>query len=344
MAPQYTRADSLREYLSGALVDGGLQTDPNGSNGGYRSSVEATSLGMVIANAIVGTVPLYAGGANLPGPGLLTAVDANHLTWQPFGATSPGPPTQFSGSNDIEIVEANGLPGQYLRVQGTPPFTPSQATITLSYLADDVFSLDDVSIANASAGISEYRATFVRNEATGAVTAFQRWIATLGAQQISNMGGLPAGSVPGTITTSGNLTSWPTTGWCQVANSVGAVKEVVYYTGRTNTQLTVPANGRGLLGTSPVAGSTTDIINPVPGVAIGLDPVGIQPFGRSIQLASPTPGGVTWNLGITSASGLQIGTLGFQQQIGIWIWRQIPAGTISTPAALNKFLDNFNAF
>jgi hypothetical protein len=345
MPAQFTRADSLREYITGATSDGGSQTDPNASIGHYRSSTEAVSLGISISTPLSGVSILYAGGANPTGLGTLIAVDANNLTWTPFGASGPGSPTLFSGTSDIEIVESLASPGQYLRISGTTPFTPGSSGITLSYLANNFWGFDDVSSANATAGIEEYRATIARNEASGSITTLQRWLALLGTPQTSNTTFLPS-SGGGTITTTGSFTDWPLNGWCQIQNSSLAIKEVVYYSNRTNNALTVPSGGRARLGTTAVVGTLTDIVNPVPGVAIAMAAEGIQSFGASIQnLANvnTAPTGVVWNLGLTAATGLQIGTLTTNQQIGIWVWRDIPALTKGTPQALIQTQTSFNA-
>ncbi len=346
MPPQLTRADSLREYFTGGTSDGSVQTNPQLSFGSFRSATEAASLGMVISTPIPNCTLVYAGGANPVGIGTLRAVDSAHLTWQPAGAALAGPPTGFTGLGDTNIVEADGAPGAYLRITAPGSFTPGTSGITLSYLADNVFSMDDVSVASAVTGISEYRATMVRNESASLVTAFQRWIATLATQQVSNVAQL-TGSGAGTITTSGSFLDWPSTGWCRIETAGGTLKEVVYYSAKTIDSLTVPAAGRARLGTSAAAGTNTDKVYSVPGIAIAIDPFGVQASGTSIQLiagSTTAPAGVTWNIGITAATGLQIGNLGVSQQVGLWMWREIPPGAISTPSVLNKTLDSFQAF
>jgi hypothetical protein len=342
MPNQKTHADALREYLSGASSDGGVQTVPDLSLGNYRSATEAVSLGIAIANAIAGVTVLYAGGANPVGTGTLTAVDASHLSWQAPNDTGPGQQVQWLGTS-TQILESLAGPGQYLRITATPPFTPGQSQITLSVLYNNEFGFDNVTVAQASAGVIQYRASILRNENSTPVTNIQRWIGQLGTSQVSNGGGLGA-SGSGTITTSGSFADWPPAGWCQIQDSSNTLKEVVYYSSRTATVLTVPSAGRGLLGTSAVAGTITDLVFAVPGVAIALEPGGAQAFGSAIQtIANQTtaPTGVTWNVGLTPATGLQIGTLGVSQQQGIWIMRQIPAGALATPNILTLFEDSF---
>ena len=337
MPNQYTRADSIREYLTGSLSDGGIQNTPTLSLGGFRSSLEAASLGMQISNPIPNVKVLYASGANPIGANTLLAVDANNLSWM------GGPPTFFSGTNDIEIVESPN-PGAYLRVQGTPPFAIIPQTVTLAYIYNNIFGLDDIASAQAASGISEYFATIIRCEGPG-VLNFKRWITTYGTPQTSNTTHLGA-SGSGTIVTTGSFVDWPTTGWCQVQSSGGTIKEVIYYSSRTVTALTVPVAGRGLLGTSATIGTATDRVFAVPGIALAEDSTGVQVFGTSIQTVASgitAPVGVTWNLGLTAGTGLQVGSIPNGQQVGIWVWRQMPAGVAASPQVLTELMDSFLA-
>src|ERR1035438_8718261 len=116
MPAQYTRADSLREYFTGGVSDGSAQTNSQLCFGGFRSATEALSLGMVISTPLTNVSPLYAGGANLAGVGLLKAIDSNHLTWRCPGSLQDGPPTSFLGTGDTQVVEAANAPGAYLRI------------------------------------------------------------------------------------------------------------------------------------------------------------------------------------------------------------------------------------
>jgi len=156
-------------------------------------------------------------------------------------------------------------------------------------------------------------------------------------QQASFGGFLPA-SGTGTIITTGSFASWPSRGYCNIQTSGGTLREIVYYSIRTDTSLSVPAAGRGLLGTTASAGAFTDIINAVPGIAIGLDVNGIQASGSPIATIphdTTAPAGVTWFAGITGPTGAIIGTLYPNQQIGIWMMRQVPAGAVCIPSNIN---------
>lgn len=343
MSNQYTHADILREWLTGAASDGAAQTSPNLSFGNYRSATEVGTLGIYIVNAIPNVYVLFAGGANPLGTGQLIALDSQTLVWQPASYLGPGPAMVFSGSNDVEIVEAFGNPAAYLRVQATPPFTPTTSFITLSVEYNNLYAMDDVSIADATAGISEYRAGMLRNEGTASIGSLQRYLALLGTPQLSNTTQLGA-SGSGTLVTTGSFADWPLAGWCRIQTSGGAWRETVYYTSRTGTVLTVLAAGRALFGTSAAAGASTDTLQPIPGFAIAIDTAGVQASGSAIQtIANGTtaPTSVTWNQGVSPSTGLQIGSLGTSKEVGIWYWRQLPAGAIATPQALGSFMDQF---
>lgn len=339
-----TRADCLREYITGASSAGGVSSGPSFSLGNHRSSTPVTFLGIAIDNAITGVTIDFASGANLEGVGTLSAPTTSTLTWTPPGG-SAGTPVSFSGTQQ-KIVEGLNSPGQYVRVTGTPPFSGGPSLVTLSDLYDGFFGLDDLTPTQASAGLTQYRASMVRNEAATDVLSFQRYIGTLGTPAASNVSWLSGGG-SGTVSTSASFADWPDDGWAQVRDSGGTLKEVIYYSSRSSTALTVPATGRALLGTSATAGTNSDVLTPVPGIAIGTDPLGVVSATTPIQtVASQTtaPTGVTWNLGLTALTGLQIGTVPTGQQVGVWVKRHIPAGKQATPKMLNRVLNSFIAF
>jgi len=345
MPAEKTRCDAMREYLTGAASDGGSQPDATLSLGHFRSSTEAASLGISIASAVVGATIDFAGGLNGEGDGTLTVVDANTLKWLPPGDTVDGEPVAWTGAG-VKILEGTA-PGKYLRVTGSPPFSGGPAILTLAAIVNNQFGEGGVTEAQAAAGVTQYRASIVRNESTGSVGSWIRWIGELADSQLVAVGGSLGSSGLGTLTTSGTFDGWPEAGWCQVRSSLGVLRELVYYTSRTSTILTVPAAGRGLLGTTPGAGSLGDRLHSVPGVAIGADSAGFVNHGTAIQTIADeftTPTGVTWSLGITQAGGVVLGSMSVGKQIGIWVKRQHPAGSKATPGARIVFEESFNVF
>jgi hypothetical protein len=343
MTAQYTRADCLREYLTGANSDGEFQPTGSLSLGGYRSLVEVASLGIVVENALRGVAVLYASGSNPQGPGRIISQDSS-LAWQPYGASAPGPFVQYPPTETVLVLES-GNAAQFLRVRGTSPIQSGGMGVTLYYLPNNLYGFDNVPSQDALAGVTHYRAGILRNESTNTITSFRRCISKLGTPQVSSSSQL-GGSGSGTIGTGGSYQTWPAAGWVQVRSSGGTLKEVVYYTSRTGTVLTVPASGRGLLGTTPTVGSSTDIITPTPGVSVGVDSAGVVAFGTPIQtVASQTipPTGVVWNLGIIPDTGLEVPVMEPNTQVGLWIKREIPSGCVASPQTVVQLLDSFNS-
>lgn len=341
-----TRADSLREYLTGAASDGGVQTNPAASFGNFRSSTEAISFNTVITNGLANVSIDFVAGGNIPGNGTLVCVDVNDVAWNDNGEAQ-GSPLFLAGSGSQGIVEASGNPGAFLRITRTSASAISggPATVTLTIAQDNYFGFDDVSASQASAGEQEYRCSYLKNVSVGTVQNVKRWIAVLGIEQTSDVTRLGA-SGAGTIATSGSFASWPQSGWCRIMSAGGTLREVVYYTSRTVSVLTVPAAGRARLGTAAAAGLSTDLLDAVPGVAMAIDTAGVQSSGTSVQTianANTPPTTVTWNLGITPTTGLNIGNMLTGQQVGIWLWRDIPAGASSTPLATIQLNNSFDA-
>ena len=344
MPDEKTRADSLREYFTGAGSDGGAQTDPDASLGNYRSSTEAVSMAISVADAIANVTIAFAGGENTEGAGTLDADTVNTLRWKCYGGSYGASVTIANG--ETKIVETSGQPGQYVRVTRTSATDlTGTATITLTKSINNVFAFDDVSSAEAAAGDTEYRGTIVKCENTSGITTFKRWVGTLGTQRVSDTTQLAA-SGAGTIVTTGSFADWPASGWCHIKSDASTTREIIYYTSRTATVLTVPADGRARLGTSAGAGAAGDTIDAVPGIAIAIDDDGVTSGGAAIQTIAnegAAPTGVSWDTGITAATGLSIGDMNSAEQVGIWYKREIPVGAVSTADASVKVEDSFDA-
>ena len=92
----------------------------------------------------------------------------------------------------------------------------------------------------------------------------------------------------GTITTAtaSGFADWPSQGWARIKTSGGTLREIVYYTSRTATSLTVPSAGRARLGSSAAAGSATDTVDAVPGLRIGLEALGSEGTIQTVASAA----------------------------------------------------------
>lgn len=341
MPDEKTRADSIRVYLTGAASDGGAQADPDLSFGNYRSSTLAEYLDNVVTNPIANVTIDHVSGANGEGAGTVTAVSTSTLAWTPPGG-SQGPAVSIA-DGETKILEGLGAPGKFVRVTRTSATDLSgAATCTLTYKYNDLVGFDDVSAAEAAAGDTEYRAMMLKNDASATVKNVTAYLKTLGTVQASGGAQLGA-SGAGSITLSvGNFTTWPDSGFCRIETNVGALREIVYYTSRTSTTLTVPADGRGMLGTSAAAGAATDIINAVPGIRIASE----APASSAIQTIADentSPTGRTWNTSITKSGGVSIGDMAASGLYGLWIEREVPLGASSEASVLQNIAIAFDA-
>ena len=341
MPDEKTRADSVRAYLTGAASDGGAQSDPNLSLGNYRSSTPLVSLDNVITSPIANVTVDHVSGSNGEGVGTITAATVNTLTWTPPGGTAGAAVTIANG--ETKILEGFGAPGKFVRVTRTSAVDlAGAATCTLTYKFNDLIGFDDTSAAEAAAGDVEYRALMLKNEASAAVKNVTVYIGLLGTNQASGAAQLSA-SGAGVITLStGNFNDWPDSGFCRIESSVGTLREIVYYSSRTSTTLTVPADGRGLLGTAAAAGSASDIIRAVPGIRIASE----APSSSHIQTIvdeNTAPTGRTWVTPVSKATGLVIGDLASLALYGLWIEREIPVGATSEASVLKSIAIAFDA-
>jgi hypothetical protein len=338
-----TRGDSLREYLTGAGSDGGAQTDPAASLGNFRSSSEWGGLGIRILQDISNLSVDFASGGNNLGVGTIELMSTNTVRWADNGRDFGLEETVLPGQS--KIIESVS-PGAFLRVsQAFGPFVLAggPASILLTSPFNNIFGESNVTIAQAGSGISQYRASIIKNVSSNTIENLKRWVAQLATQQISDSVQL-GGSGSGTITTTGNFNDWPPAGYAHIFTSGEVSREIVYYSSRTSTSLTVPAAGRHLLGSSAAAGAATDIVRSVPGVAVAINTTGVTAPGSIQTIANETtaPAAVTWNTGISAATGLNIGSMSAGQQVGIWFWRQIPAGAIALPSVINRFGTSFD--
>lgn len=344
MPDEKTKADSIRQYLSSASVDGGAQTNPDASLGNFRSSTEVVLLSHTVSNPIANITVDYLSGANGTGSGSLTATGVDDLTWAPPGGSAGAAVTILNG--ETKILEGSGATGKFIRVTRTSTANlTGTATLTITDKFNNLIGFDNVTSAEASAGDTEYRAMFIKNESTSQVKNIKAFLAKLGTSRLSGGGGLPA-SGAGSVTTSvGNFSDWPTSGFCRIEDTAGVIKEIVYYSSRTSTILTVPAAGRGLLGTAAVAGVVTDNIHSVPGIRIAKEAPASQPTGavQTVANENTAPTAVTFVSGILNTTGLTIGDLNTLEIYAIWIERVVPVGAIAEASVSQKINIEFEA-
>lgn len=318
MAQAYTRGDSLGIYQT-IKDDGSLYL------GGSRAPQEVGNLGFVTDTPHPQLCILAVSGANGTGTGTLTATDDDKLTWTPPGGIVGSPVT--IAANQTKLIEGNDA-DQWIRVFWDGDYS----TDTLGG-SDDLSLVETFSIANSDVATNQYSCLMLHNHSglSQDITSLKVWIGTLGTQRTTNSAQL-SGSGSGSITTTGSFADWPTKGWAHIKTSGGTTREIVYYSSRTSTTLTVPSAGRGLLGTTAAAGSSSDTVDAVPGVRIAKEAQASD--GRMQEIASYTtaPTGVTWSTAITSATGLSESTLAPNANLGLWLH-------IETPAVIDAGLD-----
>lgn len=341
MPDQKTRADSLRLYLSGAASDGAAQTDPNAALGGFRSSTLCVYFDVVVTNPISNVTINHVSGANAEGSGTITALSTSTLAWTPPGGAQ-GPAVSIA-NGETKILEGSGQPGQFVRVTRTSATDlTGAATLALTYKYNDVTGFDDVSSAEAGAGDVEYRAMFIYNESASEVKNVKVYLNLLGTSQVSAAAQLGS-SGSGSITLSvGTFNDWPDSGFCRIETSGGTLREIVYYSSRTSTTLTVPSAGRGLLGTSAAAGGATDVVMAVPGIRVAKE----APVADEIQTIADentAPTGVTWSSAVTKATGVDVSDMAAGDLYGVWMQRVVTVGAVSEAEVLQSLAIAFDA-
>ena len=335
MADSKRRADSLGLYLTGAGSDGGAQADPDLSLGGFRSSTEVRQLGAIVNTPVAPLIIEAVLGANTSGTGTLTATGASNVTWNPPGAAVGSAVAILAGEE--KLIES-ATDSQAIRIsRDSLPGFAGNMILNLVEPFNGVIGAADIPSAERTAGVDQYRAVMLRAHGIFGVLNTQISIGTLGTQATSDAGQLP-GAGAGTITTTASLADWPDTGWAHIRTSGGATREIVYYTSRTATVLTVSVAGhRGRLGTSAAAGAATDTIDAVPGIRMG----GEVPAGdgsiQTIADENTAPGGVVFTASLTAAGGVNIVTIDTLNNHGLWFHKEIPAAAIVSAKSRNVF-------
>jgi len=346
-----TGADSLVIWFTGATVYSGEQTNQAASLGNFRSSYEAERIAFEVFGILSGVRVLFASRENLdtrrfpyePQDGSLAVVDGNNVRYTAPG-DSPGPITLLPVGTTKLI--SSGDPGKWIRVERSATGTTLAGgySIQFSDQFNNVFGASNVPEALSAAGGSRYRAVMLETRSMATVTNIRVYLATFGSPVVTNNMTLPAAGA-GTISGQPDLfCSWERYGYAQVRRVDGTLREIVYYSSRDATTLTVPATGRGLLGTVASGGVATDRVYPTAGVRFGIEPASPQ-IGGPIQTipnestAPSTAGfvGGTWSSGITPAGGVLVGDLATFRQAGLWYERLTTAGAIATPEVFNMF-------
>lgn len=343
MPAEYTRADALRIYLTGAGSHGGAQADVDASLGDYASSTEAVFLTSFIESGLDNIDVDHVGGLNGPGTGTLRAVTSGSIAWTPPDGNEGAAVAIANG--ETMIVEGGADPvgseipgGKFLRISRTSATALNgSAVVELGDLYDSVVGMPVITSAQATAGVTIYRCLALRNEqsASAKLRNLRVWVEALEGADVIDGGDeahdtVLAGSGSGTIeigaAQENDFSGWPTSGWCLTENAAGTARELVYYTSRTSRILTVPAAGRALGGTSARAMGTDDVIIAHPGITLAFEEPSAQPGG---SFDTPSPSGLTWDSPREAIAAFEKATLNAGFQVGLWLRWHVPAGAVA---------------
>ena len=349
MPDEKTHADSIRVYLSGAASDGAAQAEPDDALGAFRGSTRVDFLSASSTGNISNVTISHVSYLNGTGAGTLTAESTSSLSWTPPSGTKGATVTIANG--ETKVLEGGaGEINKFVVVSRTSASNLSGTdTVTLTNNYNCIF--DDVTSAEALAGMTDYRAVFIKNDSASTVGDVKVRVATLGTQAVTDDTQLAA-SGAGTIVTTDSFSDWPARGYGRVMTSLGAIKEIIYYSSRTTTVLTVPATGRGLLGTNAQAGAATDTIDAVPGIRLAKEEPDAPTDGEIQTIADDTTAPVDfasddpieWKSDISYDGNIvDIGDLATGEIYGLWIEREIPEAAVADSAQSNAFEISFEA-
>jgi hypothetical protein len=303
MATARTKSDALGFYAS----------DPAGL-GGIRADFELCPMEPIISTPIGPIIVQHITPKCGVGSGTIRAASTTTLAYKAPGDTEG---TAVSVPANTAVLLESGTAGKACRVYRDSVYNADSLGGSMSLDINHQYN-NVIAGPNATEAAGNYYGCYyIHNHSDATITGVALVPAVLGTQRTSNSTQL-SGAGSGTITTTGSLADWPTSGWCHVRTSGGTTQEVVYYTSRTATALTVPAAGRGLLGTSATAGGATDTINAVAPIRVWTE----TPTAGAVQtIADNTtaPSGASWAFTIT------VGTLLPGEERAVWIHRQVPA-------------------
>jgi hypothetical protein len=334
--------DGLRLYLTGALSDGGSQDDAAGSLGGYRAATEAERVGTFLVAPIRGVQVVAASRANGAdgNVGSLQSVTGGKLRYTAPGSTTSGPAVPIL-PGEIRLLPDGADPSKWIRVlRTTSDDLAGHGVVEFVDQLNNVFGLSNAANAESTGGGDRYRAVMLRNDDLLAIAGIKLYVPPLpygspATSSAAQLGGAGSGSITGAADA---FLGWPKKGWARIETSGGSLREIVYYSSRTGTTLTVPSLGRGRLGTSAAAGASDDVLYPVPGIRIAHEAASPLRDGavQTIADEETAPTGVTWSTARTAATGIAVGSLLTGEQVGIWIHRELPAGIDATAKAWTR--------
>jgi len=338
--------DALSFWNTGAGSDGGAQSDPAASTGNFRSNTRARFWGTYVKlNGIAGLRVDRTLGVDETGAlGTIYATsNGDGVIWDPSGGT-PGDAVAIS-NGETKVVKGGTIDHALVVTRKTSGPMNGAGQVRIVETFNGIVGFDDVTVSGSTQNF--YRGMMARADGDYGVLAATFHIGTLGTQAITDSGVL-ALTGTGTIGTTGSFADWPEQGWAHIRTSGGeasevVTREIVYYTERTDTELTISNTAhRGLLGTSAAAGLADDTVDAVPGIRIAGEAAAADGSIQSIADVTTAPTGVSWVTGLTAETGVTATTpLGPGKNFGLWIHREIPANITATPLQENSIIATY---
>jgi len=336
----FTNADAISLYISGVFGDANAGTLA-GALGGAKMPQEVTQLDALISGFMPTVVVEQIGGNQGEGAGTLRAASTTTLAYTPPGDTEGAAVTVADGGS--YVIEGDTA-SNYVRVRidGDDDLGDS-FDLAIKKTFNNLIGGSNISTTDSTAGLVDYRAGMFTKNGEAPVTATV-YIGTLGTQRVSGttqLGGAGSGTI--TTATANGFADWPASGWVRIVTSGGTLREIAYYESRTSTALTVPAAGRGLLGTTAAAGAADDTVDAVPGFRFAIETADADGMIQTISNATTAPSGVSWSSAITEAAGVSV-TLAPLQNAGLWIHRHIPAGAKCAHSQENRLIVKIGSY
>jgi hypothetical protein len=329
MADGFVGADAVGLYWTGSDASDGLR---HAEAVVRRPALFFQDIPNVIVEQVAGRTAI--------GQGIIQATDADTLAYRAPGdsvygagvAVAAGETKVLEGDTDGTWVRVTRINSENMGGFMTVDTQPSRAVT--------------VPESGRASGFTLFRQFILHNHSLLSVENLKVYVGTLGDSGVSDGGQLSA-SGAGSVVTTGDLDAlgWPAQGWCRIETSGGTLREIVFYTSRTATTLTVPAAGRALLGSTAAAGASDDVIYPVPGMRVATEAADAE---GTIQAASGTeivsglwsgvPSGVVPTSGITAGTGASGGTVGAMGNCGVWVTLEFPVDIVSGTTGLEYVL------
>lgn len=320
-----TNEDALRIWLTG---------DPAGTSWTHASSLGGAKLpievsqGFHVASPLPGIQIEHVNGS--AGTGYLKADGSSFYWWAP-GDSGYGSGVAVASGTSAILYSATTTYG-YVRVTNVyaPTGCTGVAQITVLSEMNNVIGLSN----SLTTGGATYRALMLENVGSSTISSLYVYVYPLTSAvttSAAQLGASGAGTLEGAASA---FAAWPASGWAYIWTTGNLVREIIYYSERTASVLTVPALGRAQLGTSAAAGAATDTVTCTSPIRLGSEAVDANKQIQAVADETTAPSGVTFYAVPKYYAGyvLSLGDLIPGARLGLWLKRNVPSGASVLPS------------